>query len=213
MASASTQWIKKRCFRYKYIGEIYAQVANWATSYYSVLVLFIYKFEFHPFMVSTEITASHQLCDLHLRDHPFKMSANFHYFWPLPPSISSFLLLSVSNLAGAEIGKVYSVSVICHMSCKMLNHPLCFASPAIACQPSSPPSNQPNQPARLPAGKFSHQPACPSAPQWPEFQNLVQKLFGFFGSRNQWKPNLVRNSKNVSSWVKTFIHLNHILMI
>ena len=120
----------------------------------------IYKFEFHPFMVSTEITASHQLCDLHLRDHPNPIQSR--------------------QIAGAEIGKVYSVSVICHMSCKMLNHPLCFASQAIACQPSSPPSNQPNQPARLPAGKFSHQPACPGAPQWPEFQNPVQKLFGFF---------------------------------
>ena len=33
-----------------------------------------------------------------IRDHPFKTSGNFHYFWPLPPSVASFLLPSVSKL-------------------------------------------------------------------------------------------------------------------
>ena len=32
-----------------------------------------------------------------LRDHPFQTSANFHDFWPLPPSVGSFLLLSVGK--------------------------------------------------------------------------------------------------------------------
>ena len=34
---------------------------------------------------------------LQLRDHPLKTSANFHYFWPLPPSGGSFLLLSIDK--------------------------------------------------------------------------------------------------------------------
>ena len=35
----------------------------------------------------------------HARDHPFKTSANFHDFWPLPPSLSAFfLLLSVGKI-------------------------------------------------------------------------------------------------------------------
>ena len=29
------------------------------------------------------------------RDHPFKTSAKFHDFWPLPPTVGSFLLLKV----------------------------------------------------------------------------------------------------------------------
>ena len=30
-------------------------------------------------------------------DHPLKTSANFHYFWPIPLSVGSFLLLSVGK--------------------------------------------------------------------------------------------------------------------
>ena len=32
-----------------------------------------------------------------IRDHSFKTSANFHDFWPLPPSVGSFLVLSVGK--------------------------------------------------------------------------------------------------------------------
>ena len=31
------------------------------------------------------------------RDHPFKTSAKFHDFWPLPPPVGSFLLLSIGK--------------------------------------------------------------------------------------------------------------------
>ena len=31
------------------------------------------------------------------RDHPFKTSANFSHFWPLPLTVGSFLLLSVGQ--------------------------------------------------------------------------------------------------------------------
>ena len=34
---------------------------------------------------------------IHIWDHPFKTSANFHDFWPLPPSVGIFLLLSVGK--------------------------------------------------------------------------------------------------------------------
>ena len=33
------------------------------------------------------------------RDHPFKTLANFHDFWPLPPPVGRFLILSIANLA------------------------------------------------------------------------------------------------------------------
>ena len=33
----------------------------------------------------------------HNRDHPFRTSTNFRDFWPLPPSVSIYLLLSVGK--------------------------------------------------------------------------------------------------------------------
>ena len=34
---------------------------------------------------------------IQVRGHPFKTSANFHDFWPLPPPIGSFLQLSIGK--------------------------------------------------------------------------------------------------------------------
>ena len=34
---------------------------------------------------------------LFIRDHSFKTSANFHDFWPLPPPVGRFLLVSVGK--------------------------------------------------------------------------------------------------------------------
>ena len=34
---------------------------------------------------------------IYLRDHPFKTSANFHKFGPYPPTVGSFLVLSVGK--------------------------------------------------------------------------------------------------------------------
>ena len=38
-----------------------------------------------------------QCAELSVWDHPFKTSANFHDFWLLPPTVGSFLLLSIGK--------------------------------------------------------------------------------------------------------------------
>ena len=39
-----------------------------------------------------ELSESHETVNfvIHCADHPFKSSANFHDFWPLPPSVGKF---------------------------------------------------------------------------------------------------------------------------
>ena len=62
------------------------------------LIYFLYSNNFSEFIAAPYISLSFHFSELEIwsrdritcRDHPFKPSANFHDFWPLPPYLQHF---------------------------------------------------------------------------------------------------------------------------
>ena len=49
--------------------------------------------------IRVKLHSSYIFSNVHQKDHLFKMTANFYYFWPLPPSVGMFYYYLLANLA------------------------------------------------------------------------------------------------------------------